>query len=166
MLCPTWLFLAPAALLATFGLAVFAMLLGNPDAEMVRLGQLGIGDHWAVVAASAMIIASQSMIAGTATLVLGVREKYLKPTARARRWIARSSLSTWLVAGLSLFAIGLIWSGSIAFGWMQSGYAELHAMRSLIAAFTLIVIGAQTGFGGFLLSIVAGNKLRHGAVLG
>ena len=63
------------------------------------------------------------------------------------------------------FLAGLIWAAIIAGGWVQSGFGDLNEMRNLIAAFTLMVVGVQICFGGFLLSVAAGNKLKHNAAL-
>ncbi len=46
----------------------------------------------------------------------------------------------------------------------KTGYCVLTEMRSQIAAFTLVVIGERVSFGGFLLSLVAGNNLKHRSI--
>jgi len=165
MLSPTWLFFGPSVLLFAFGAAVLLLLLARPDGEMVRIGAFGLGDHWAVVASSALIIAAQTFIAGFAALILGVKGGYMRPTAGHRALIRASSLKVWLLAGGAVFLAGFAWASIIAIGWLESGRGELSQMRALIAAFTAMVMGVQLGFGGFLLSIVAGNKMKHRAVL-
>ena len=56
---------------------------------------------------------------------------------------------------------GMVWAAAITAGWIGADYGSLDAVRDLIAAFTLIVIGMQVSFTGFLLSIVTGNRLSH-----
>jgi glycosyltransferase involved in cell wall biosynthesis len=165
MLSPTWLFLAPSAFLFVFGISILALLLANPDGQMVRIGNFGIGDHWSVVGSSSVIIATQTIIGGAAAMIVGIREGYMVPTPFQRRFLARSTLSNWLGIGLLVFGIGVLWTVLIAAGWLQSGFGELDQIRSLIAAFTTMVVGVQLSFGGFLLSVVAGNKMKHRAVL-
>ena len=165
MLSPSWLFIAPSALLMTFGLTIFAILLAHPGAEMVQLGQFGIGDHWAIVASAAIVVATQTLIAGFATMLVGYREGYLPASHRARRTLSHSTLGTWLLSGGVLCLVGILWAGIIAGGWVASGFGELDQIRGLIGAFTAIVAGCQIGFGGFLVSVVAGNKLKHAEVL-
>ncbi len=165
MLCPTWLFIAPSALLMTFGLTIFAILLAHTGAEMVQLGRFGIGDHWAIVASGAIVVAMQTLIAGYATMMVGYREGYLPVSDRVRRILPRSTLGTWLLTGAVLSLAGFLWAAIIAGGWIASDFGELNQVRSLIGAFTLIVAGCQVCFGGFLVSIVAGNKLKHAEVL-
>jgi glycosyltransferase involved in cell wall biosynthesis len=166
MLSPTWLFFAPAALLLIFGLTVFGFLLLQPDGAMVPIGRLGsIGDHWAIIASAAVVLAIQTTIAGFATMLLGYRSGYLPISDRARRILSQSSLGTWLMAGGTLLLAGIVWTGAIAGGWIGSGFGALSQIRDLIAACTLVIAGFQVSLSGFLMSIVAGNRLSHADVL-
>ncbi len=165
LLSPTWLFLIPTVLLGVVGLMVFVVLLSNSNAEIVRIGNFGLGDHWAVVASSFIVIATQTLIAGLAVMMIGFREGYMIPGPVARWVVRRSELRRWLVCSALCFLSGLIWAAIIAGGWARSGFGDLNEMRNLIAAFTLMVVGVQICFGGFLLSVAAGNKLKHNAAL-
>lgn len=161
MLSPTWLFLLPSAILAVFGTVIFAILLTAGDREMVQIGNFGIGDHWAVVASSSLIISCQTGFIGVATLMLSYREGLRIAKPWIKNILAYSRLQNWLFAGLAFLGTGTAWAGIIATGWAASDFGALNEMRSLIAAFTLIVIGMQFCFGGFLLSVVSGNRIRH-----
>lgn len=165
MLSPSWLFIAPSSLLMAFGLTLFAFLLANPSGEMVQIGRFGIGDHWAIAASAAIVVAMQMLIAGFATLVVGYRDGYLPVSARAKWVLSRSTVGTWVPVGLALIGAGLLWAAVIAGGWIVSGYGELNQIRGLIGSATVLICGCQVVFGGFLVSIVAGNRLRHGEVL-
>lgn len=164
MLSPSWLFFAPSALLFTFGFVILALLIARPDGEMVRIGSFGLGDHWAVVASSCIVIAIQTFIGGFAALILGTRERYMHPTGFLEAIIRRSTLAGWLITGFLVFVMGFTWAAVIAAGWLQSGFGALSELRPLVAAFTAMVGGVQIAFGGFLLSIVSGNKMKHRAV--
>jgi len=161
MLSPMWLFVVPSVLLAGVGLFIFAVLIANPDSEMVRIGNFGIGDHWAVVASSALIIAMQTIILGLAALVLSYREGYRLMTPKAKKMLSYSTLGKWLAFGGAGLIAGLAWAAFIAAGWVGSDFGALNQIRGLIAAFSLIVVGIQACFGGFLLSVAAGNRLCH-----
>ena len=164
MLSPTWLFFAPGALLFTLGFVILTLLVARPDEQMIRIGAFGLGDHWAIVASSCVIIAMQTIVGGFAALILGAREGYLHPTGTLAGMVRMSTLAGWLQTGIVVFIIGFVWAATITSGWLQSGFGQLDQMRNLIAAFTCLVVGVQIAFGGFLLSIVAGNKMRHSAV--
>lgn len=161
MLSPMWLFVVPSVILAGVGLFIFAILIANPNSEMVRIGNFGIGDHWAVVASSALVIATQTVILGMATLVLSYREGYRLMTSSAQKMLSHSTLGKWLAIGAITMFSGFAWTMFIAVGWINSDFGALNQIRGLIAAFSLIVIGIQVCFGGFLLSVAAGNRLRH-----
>jgi glycosyltransferase involved in cell wall biosynthesis len=161
MLSPTWLFLVPSAILAVFGLFIFAALLIGGDAEMVRIGNFGIGDHWAVVASSALIIAVQTVLFGLVALLRNYQDGIRLPTANVRRLLMLSRLQYWAGGGVLLMLLGLAGAITIATGWISSDFGTLNAMRELIASFTSIVVGAQLFFGGFVLSIISGNRSRH-----
>ena len=162
MLSPTWLFIGPAALLFVMGSLLFTLLIGNPDLELVRIGNFGFGDHWAIVAAACCILGHQAFIFGMVTMRVGLRNGYFQATSRTASLLRVSSLHAWLNLGLVTMLIGLIWAGIIATGWIQSDFGELDALRPLLATASLIVIGVQTCFAGFLLSVVSGNRINHG----
>ncbi|MFD1156249.1 glycosyltransferase family 2 protein [Roseovarius aestuarii] len=165
LLSPTWLFLAPALFLFSVGFAITVMLQLGGDAEMVWIGGYRFGDHWAVVASASMILATQAIVFWMAALMGSFRDGLLVPTERARYWLGFSRLQYWMLAGASLTLVGLFWAGTVTTGWINSNFAALNEIRTLIAAFTMIIIGVQVFFSGFLLSMIAGNRSRHSAVL-
>ena len=69
-------------------------------------------------------------------------------------------LEYWLITGAVCAAVGFAVVASIAARWIGSDFGALDAMREQIAGFTLIVLGVNIAFGGFLLSIIAGAKAR------
>ncbi len=165
LLSPTWLFLVPALVLFLAGFAITVLLQLSGDQEMALIGGFRIGDHWAVAASAAMVLAFQTVVLWLAALMCSYRDGLRLPTERARVLLGYSRLQYWILAGLVLTFGGLIWAATITSGWIASDFAALNEMRTLIAAFTMIVIGVQTFFSGFLLSMIAGNRSRHSAVL-
>jgi hypothetical protein len=161
MLSPTWLFLAPSAMLTAFGLFIFSALLLAGDSEMARIGNFGIGDHWAVVAGAALVIAVQTLLFGVVALIRNYRENIRLPTPGVRRLLELSRLQYWVGAGLVLMLGGLAGAATIVEGWISADFGPLDAMREMIISFTGIVMGAQLFFGGFMLSIVSGNRQHH-----
>lgn len=161
MLSPTWLFIIPAIVLIVFGLVISGLLLVSNDVELVQIGAFEIGDHWAIVASAALVLGVQAGLFGLTGLVQGYREEFRLPNPSLRQFLSLSRLHYWVIAGLSLMGGGLIWAALITNGWIASDYGPLNEIRNLSAAVTMIVIGGQIFFGGFLLSIVSGNSSRH-----
>jgi len=56
---------------------------------------------------------------------------------------------------------GFLGATIVVTGWISADFGSLDAMRELIISFTGIVTGAQLFFGGFVLSIVSGNRRHH-----
>ncbi len=161
LLSPSWLFVAPGVALGLLGLVMMASLLFAGGEELVQIGGIFFGSHWAVIASVAMIISTQTIILGLFAKLYNYKELIRRPSKRALLFLNASRLEYWLLSGLVLIAGGLTWISAIALGWMASDYAGLSAMRSMIAAGTMCVMGAQVFFAGLLLSVVSGNRSRH-----
>lgn len=161
MLSPSWLFVLPALLLGGCGLAILSALVANGDDTMVRIGNFGIGDHWAVVASASLILSVQFAVFGVAAHQQSIREGYRRSDHWAGRLLRHSHLHRWILTGLALIAIGFTWAATITGGWISTNGGPLNEIRGLIAAATLIIIGSQVFFGGFLLSIISGNRANH-----
>jgi hypothetical protein len=160
MLSPGWLFFAPAAMFGVAGLIIFATLLLHQGRVMAPLGPIEVGDHWMVAAAAMLMVGFQTFFFGLVALVHAVREGYRAPSPGIRRVLAATRLEYWLLGG----ALSCLGGGAgvmlVVAGWASDGFGALSAVRELIGAFTAIVIGLQAFFGGFLLSIIAGNRAR------
>ncbi len=160
MLSPMWLFMAPALVFGAVGITIFCLLLANPKAEIVRIGEFAFGDH-SLIVASSMITASHQMLmfAGVA-LIYGIRQGYRRPGPILRwtlRWarLEHFLLFSLLCGGLALLALGdVIWS------WFETGFGPLNKLRYVVGAMMIGLIALQTFFGGFLISIAAGNEAR------
>jgi hypothetical protein len=56
------------------------------------------------------------------------------------------------VAGIFLSLLGGLVFVAIAFKWISSGFGVLNEIKNSLVALTLLVIGMQTLFSGFMLS--------------
>jgi hypothetical protein len=50
--------------------------------------------------------------------------------------------------------------GLVVARWIASDFGTLNAIREFSTGFTLLVLGVQAFFGGFLLSIIRGARAR------
>lgn len=161
LLSPKHLFIWPAVALLTFGISIFAVLLTNSDSDVARVGAFRFGDHWAVVASGAIVISVQAAILGVVAMLYSYQQGFRKPSQKALRFLKYSRLERWVFGGIVLIAIGLFWAFRITAVWIASDFGALDQMRELIGAATLIVTGFQIFFGGFLLSVLSGNRASH-----
>ena len=161
MLSPSWLFILPALVLGTLGFAILSALVINGDDKMVQFGNFGIGDHWAIVASAALVLSVQFGVFGVAAHQHSIREGYRSPDHWAGRLLRHSHLHRWILMGLALIAVGFTWAATITGGWMSMNGGPLNEIRGMLAAATLIIIGSQIFFSGFLLSVISGNRTKH-----
>jgi glycosyltransferase involved in cell wall biosynthesis len=158
MLSPAWLFFVPAVALGVLGITILALVLAAPPGGITRVGRFWVGDHWAVLAGGFLSIAHQTGLLGLAATLYGAREGYrvVTPFLRTVYWASR--LEHMLIAGALLLLGGTGVLGSIVLAWRAGGYGSLQMIREMVLASTLVVIGLQTMFGGFLLSVIGGNE--------
>nr|WP_277542942.1 glycosyltransferase family 2 protein [Halomicroarcula sp. FL173] len=109
-----------------------------------------------------------SLLAGSLLTILGYQvgsfgllssiasDPIRQPDDPITEWIHRHfSLERGVVLGGGLFAIGSAVVAVVVWQWFQSGFSELPLISVDIVAFTLIVLGIQTVFGSFFMSILA-----------
>jgi hypothetical protein len=163
MLSPLWLYFVPAIALGLIGVTILALVLAAPPGGVTRIGRFWVGDHWAVLAGAFLAIAHQTGLLGLAATLYGAREGYrvVTPFLRSVYWATR--LEHMLLAGALVLLAGTSVLGYVVLAWRAAGYGALQMIREMVTASTLVVIGLQTMFGGFLLSVIGGNEARVGA---
>ena len=122
MLSPGWLFFIPSAISALLGTLVYALLLLNTGTEVVRIGPIWFGDHWAIVAGGLMIIAHQAALFGLVTSLFGIRSGYRQPTEQMCRLFRAARLEHMLVAGALLICLGVLVFLATTFSWSLTGF--------------------------------------------
>lgn len=164
MLSPIWLFMVPAAALSLFGLTLLGLLLTRPEGEtMVRLGPAWIGPHWLPLAGAALSISHMLILFGVAAQFYGSREGYRPPLSMSGLMRRLLSLEGSLALGLGMIVAGGAAAAGIAGAWAGSGFGSLDRLPELTAATALLGIGVQQVFGGFLLSVICGNRADFAA---
>ncbi|TQQ83857.1 glycosyltransferase [Halonotius terrestris] len=72
------------------------------------------------------------------------------------KWVRQHfTLERGILVGVGLISIGSLMVGIFLSRWIQSGFIVLPPLRGDIVAFTLIVVGIQTIFGSFFMSILS-----------
>ena len=153
MYSPRWLFLYPGLALVVAGLLVGGWLLPQPR----QILGVVFDFHTLFYAGLAVVIGYQSVIFAVSTLLFVSSEGLLPQDRRLNEAFARVSLEAGLMAGLLLVLLGLagtIWAVA-DWGWQAFGPLEPgRMMRLLIPSGTALVIGCQTIFASFFLSIL------------
>lgn len=157
---PRWLFLYPGAALMVLGLAVMIALI--PD-ELVFFGT-HFDVHTMVYASAMIVIGYQAIIFAAFARIYATTEGFLP----ARKWLEDLTETITLEAGLlvgALLVVGAIVLTIIALAiWGGTGFGPLHyreTLRLVIPASTMLILGVQTVFSSFFLSILGVEHARR-----
>jgi glycosyltransferase involved in cell wall biosynthesis len=150
---PRWLFLYPGAALMLLGLVLMVALIPG------EVGLLGTRfDVHTMVYASAMIVVGyQAILFAAFARIYATIEGFLP----ARQWLEdlteRVTLEAGVLTGIALTTAGIVLTVVALVIWGGSGFGPLHyreTLRIVIPASTLLILGVQTIFSSFFLSIL------------
>ena len=156
LLSPTPLYLVPGLAALVVGLAGLVALVPGP----LRIGGLSLDYHF-------MFVASALAILGVQLVVLGLAAKsYARGelSIRGDRWLSwldrHFTLERGLLVGLGMAAAGIGVNAWILTSWLGAGRGQLFAVRPALLGLSLIVVGAQTVFGSFFISLLRDDPRR------
>lgn len=150
MYSPTHLFLVPGFLVLLAGLLLLIALYPGP-----------IWTPWHTFDVHFMVLGSVLAILGYQIINLGL---FAKAISFTRDFVVRDefivrfyqvfTLEKGIYLGLVLLLIGLVLNGLVLYSWIRTHFGPLHQMREALVGMTFIVLGFQTIFSSFLLSMV------------
>jgi glycosyltransferase involved in cell wall biosynthesis len=147
---PTWLFLVPGALFMLIGIVPLIVLGWGP----ISFGRLSFDYHYMLLGSLLTILGFQVVMTGLFAKAYshGARLYASDPmlTALQRHF----NLERGIALGAILFLAGFALDARILVRWLQSGMGALNAIRPATQASTLMIIGAQTVFSSFFLSLL------------
>jgi glycosyltransferase involved in cell wall biosynthesis len=159
---PRWLFLAPGSVL--FGLGFSASLWLLSGERQVGPAQLGI--HSLLVAGLACLLGYQLIVFALFTEVFAITEGFQPMPAALDRLFAHVTLELGIAVGLVLALAGLATLVAATLHWNAAGFGTLDptlTMRVVIPGAVLLVLGIQTIFSSFFLSVLGIRRRRPGA---
>ena len=147
---PSYLFQLPGMALLGVG-AVLVMALAGGPREI-------LGHRWDY---HVLLFGALSLILGYNLVLFDILAKTFSMgagLARPNRWLRAVlrvfSLERGLVGGSIFFLAGLGLEIKIVLDWARGGYGTLMAVRGIVIGMTAMVLGAQTVFGSFLVSLL------------
>lgn len=150
MYSPTHLFLVPGFLVLLVGLLLLIALYPGP-----------IWTPWHTFDVHFMVLGSVLAILGYQIINLGL---FAKAISFTRDFVVRDefivrfyqvfTLEKGIYLGLVLLLIGLVLNGLVLYSWIKTHFGPLQQMREALVGMTFIVLGFQTIFSSFLLSMV------------
>lgn len=148
--CPAWLYFIPG--FAGFILGVFILLL------LLRGPFLFLGRYWdihvMVFASVICILSYQVLNLGIYAHTFAIGQRFLKYDRFMRFFQQNFNLEKGLILGAFLFLLGLGINLFIFIEWSAKHFGALHRIRESILAMTLLVIGLQTIFSSFFISLL------------
>jgi glycosyltransferase involved in cell wall biosynthesis len=147
---PSYLFQLPGLLLTLFGMFAVAFLARGP--------RQFLGHRWDY---HVLLFGALSLILGYNLVLFDIIAKTFSMGAgfaRPRQWLQRLtdffSLERGLVLGGFLFLGGLAVESKIIADWISGGYGPLMAVRGIVIGMIGMVVGTQTAFASFLVSLL------------
>jgi hypothetical protein len=145
---PTWLFVIPGAVL--LGLGLIGALVSFTDLSLFGRAW---GLHAMIVSVLLAILGSQILQIGAfgrayAAYYLGEHDRLLDSMRQ------RLKLEHGLLAGFALLLAGLVIVLVVVIDWIANGLGALREEKTALAGLTLVVLGTQTVFGAFFLSVL------------
>ena len=145
---PSYLFSIPAAVLGLIGLLTMAIVIGG-----VSINGMTFGTHVLIAGSLLTIVGYQVGSLAIFSAVAG--DPIRKPNDAVTRWITdHFKLEHGATLGLILYAIGAGYVTLMIINWVNGGYGALPTLQWDIVAFTFIILGVQTVFYSFFLSLI------------
>jgi len=150
MYSPTHLFLIPGVLFMGLGMILMLVLLGGP----VRILGHDFDVHFVVLGGMLTLLGYQVISLGVFAKSISQRMNLLVKD-RFLNWMQKGfTLEKGLVIGLAVMTIGLAINLYILVTWIASGFGPLALIRQSIVGMTFLVMGIQTMFSSFILSML------------
>jgi glycosyltransferase involved in cell wall biosynthesis len=150
---PRWLFLYPGLALMLVGTLLGMWLLPAPR----TVGNVTFDVHTLVYAATFVLLGFQAVAFAVFTKIFAISEGLLPPDAAFDKLFRYITLEVGLLLGALLVAAGLGTSLYSVGDWGARHFGALnysHTMRVVIPAALLLILGAQTVFASFFLSVL------------
>ena len=157
---PRWLFLVPGLLLSAFGAALAAVL----AVQNLSIGGVVLNVGTLMMACMAVVVGFQLTAFAFYTKIFATAEGLLPEDPNLNRLFHFFTLEKGIAAGLLVLAAGLALLLRAVWFWKEASFGPLPSMeenlRRLIPAAALILLGVQSIFSSFFLSVLGLKTTR------
>jgi hypothetical protein len=153
LMCPLWLYFIPSVLLLTAGLGLMVWL--TPGPQPVR--QVVLDVHTMLLGCLWVLLGYQTLWLGACAKIHGWASGLFPPDGLSRWLSRRLNLEGGLLAGAALLLTGLglnLWLVQVWYGRHLGPLDVQTTMRFALWGFLTMVLGVQTIFGSFFLSML------------
>jgi hypothetical protein len=151
MYSPTWLFMIPSVVMFVIGLALVAALAITPLDVFGRVWDM----HLAAVASMLCVLGTQMAWLGISARTVAVMHGFDPEDGFITDFYRRFTLERGLGIAVLFLLGGTTIGGYVVWKWAASGFPQLDEIRPLLFAVTLIIVGVQSSFNAFFLSLLS-----------
>ncbi|HJT77941.1 MAG TPA: glycosyltransferase family 2 protein [Gemmataceae bacterium] len=159
LMCPLWLYLIPSALLLAAGLGLMVWLSPGPRA----VGHVVLDVHTMLLGCLWVLLGYQTLWLGAYAKVHGWTSGLFPPDDLSRWLASRLSLERGILAGAVLLLVGLALNLCLVWQWGARDFGPLEVtatLRYALWGFMLMVLGVQTVYASFFLSMLGMAEKR------
>jgi hypothetical protein len=152
-MCPLWLYLVPASVLLAAGLGLMAWLTPGPR----HVGGVELDLHTFLLGSLCVLLGYQTLWLWAFARIYGWTSGLLPARTFSQRVFDYLNLERGLLAGVTLLLAGLGLNGWLVYTWYDRNLGPLDVqttMRYALWGFTAMVLGVQTVYGSFFLSML------------
>ncbi len=153
---PDWLFFIPGIILF-FGGFILALATGF---GVLRLFGYAFDVHSMVFFTFVALVGFQILSIGFFAKTYSYKEGFLRHDRFIELFFRCFNLEKGILSGLVLCLIGIFGGFSIVVKWVHSNFGQLSEMRFTLIWFLFLMVGAQTIFSSFFLSILVLPKRK------
>lgn len=147
---PSYLFLLPGLILALVGGLLVVLLAGGPREMFGRTWDYHVLLHGCL----AVIMGYNLMLFDIFAKSFSMSAGLVAPDRWQPRLFKLFSLEKGLILGGLLVVLGLGLEAKIAIDWARFGFGEMMAVRGVVIGLTAVVLGMQTIFASFFISLL------------
>ena len=158
---PRWLFLMPGLFLSALGI-IFSAALAVRD---VQIGDIQFNVGTLMMACMSVVVGFQLVAFAFYTKVFAIAEGLLPEDPKLTRVFKTFTLEKGIVAGLLILLAGLVMFARALWLWKQADFGLLPSteenLRRLIPAATLMLLGVQSVFSSFFMSVLGLKTVKR-----
>ncbi|MFA5157406.1 MAG: glycosyltransferase [Candidatus Omnitrophota bacterium] len=148
--CPAWLYFVPGLAGFVSGITILLVMSRGPFFFLGRYWDV----HFMAFASMLCILSYQVMHLGVYAHTYAIKQGFLKYDKVTLFFKQHFNLERGIILGGGVFLTGFLIIGSIFAEWFSRHFGELSRVRESILAMTLVVIGIQTVFSSFFISLL------------
>ena len=152
MYSPRWLFILPGAALLLFGALAYGLAITHSHWQGATFGP-----HTLLVGGLSVILGFNILVFGLIAKSFGIKERFLPPDPKLDAFFGKANLERGLLLGALEWVVGLSCVLTIFHEWTANGCKPLtydHTMPWIGTGVLLMVLGAQTVFSSFIVSLI------------